>query len=282
MPRLTLEEIDEVLVKCAMISRMIRVENLTKRFGAIEAVKGVSFEVKQGDVFAFLGPNGAGKTTTIRMLTTMLAPTSGRAMLDGVDVSKNPDVARRAFGIVFQDPSLDNELTAYENLYLHAKLYRLPWPGARMRIEELLRLVELWERKDDFVKNFSGGMKRRLEIARGLLHQPKVLFMDEPTIGLDPQTRVKLWTYVRDQNAKHGLTVFFTTHHLEEAERFARTIAVIDHGQLVLQGTLEAVKRETNTTTLEEAFLAVTGHSIRQDEATALDNIRRVARDWKV
>lgn len=260
---------------------IIEVKNLSKTFREVEAVRDVSFNVARGDIFAFLGPNGAGKTTTIRMLTTLLKPTSGTMTLNGVDVLKNPAGARHSFGIVFQDPSLDNELTAKENLELHAALYNIPREIAAERIDQLLDLVELSERRNDFVKTFSGGMKRRLEIARGLLHEPRVLFLDEPTLGLDTQTRAKLWAYVTELNQKQGLTIFFTTHHLEEAERFARTIAIIDHGKIVIQGTLEEVKKAVKAETLEEAFLALTGHSLREDEASAIDRIRTASKFWR-
>src|SRR5262245_16635937 len=185
---------------------MIHVENLAKAFGDVRAVDGVSFHVKPGEVFAFLGPNGAGKTTTIQMLTTLLRPTSGTMALDGLDPVVRPIEVRRRFGIVFQDPSLDNELTAYENMHLHGVLYHVPRRVRGERIELLLKLFELWDRRDSQVKTFSGGMKRRLEIARGLLHTPKILFLDEPTLGLDPQTRNQLWTHVTHLNETGGVT----------------------------------------------------------------------------
>ena len=235
-------------------SSIIEVKNLVKSFKEVEAVRGVSFSVKKGESFAFLGPNGAGKTTTIRMLTTLLEPTSGTVTMNGFDVHKDPSDTRRSFGIVFQDPSLDTELTAYENMYIHAVLYGLKKSVYLTRIEELMKMVELWDRKDDLVKNFSGGMKRRLEIARGLLHHPKVLFLDEPTLGLDPQTRNLMWNYIKGLREKEGLTVFFTTHYMEEADKNADRIAVIDHGVIVAQGKSEDLKTQTNTKTLEEAF----------------------------
>jgi len=244
--------------------KIIEVKNLVKSFKKVEAVKNISFSVNKGESFAFLGPNGAGKTTTIRMLTTLLEPTSGSVSLNGFDAHKNPDQTRHSFGIVFQDPSLDTELTAYENMYIHAVLYGLKKEVYTQRIEELMTMVELWGRKDDLVKNFSGGMKRRLEIARGLLHHPKVLFLDEPTLGLDPQTRNLMWNYIKELRQKEGLTVFFTTHYMEEADKNADTIAVIDHGVIVAQGKSEDLKKQTNTKTLEEAFLALTGKDIRE------------------
>ena len=183
---------------------MIHVENLVKTFGEVKAVDGVSFDVAKGEIFAFLGPNGAGKTTTIQMLTTLQRPTSGTMSLDGLDPVTKQIEARRTFGIVFQDPSLDSELTAYENMELHGVLYHVPRKVRHERIELLLKLFELWDRKDSFVKTFSGGMKRRLEIARGFLHTPKILFLDEPTLGLDPQSRNQLWTHVKHLNETEG------------------------------------------------------------------------------
>jgi len=244
-------------------SLIIEVKNLVKNFKKIEAVKNITFSVNKGESFAFLGPNGAGKTTTIRTLTTLLEPTSGSVFLNGFDVYKNPNEVRHSFGIVFQDPSLDTELTAYENMYIHAVLYGLKKTLYVKRIEELMKMVDLWERKDDLVKNFSGGMKRRLEIARGLLHHPKVLFLDEPTLGLDPQTRNHMWNYIKGLREKEGLTVFFTTHYMEEADKNADRIAIIDHGVIVAQGKSDELKLQTNTKTLEEAFLALTGSTIR-------------------
>src|SRR4029453_13767232 len=179
---------------------MIHVENLVKTFGEVKAVDGVSFDVAKGEIFAFLGPNGAGKTTTIQMLTTLQRPTSGTMSLDGLDPATQQLEARRTFGIVFQDPSLDSELTAYENMELNGGLYAVPRKVREERVEFLLKLFELWDRKDSFVKTFSGGMKRRLEIARGFLHTPKILFLDEPTLGLDPQSRNQLWTHVKGLN----------------------------------------------------------------------------------
>ncbi len=197
----------------------IQVSNLTKKFHKLTAVDNISFSVNEGEIFAFLGPNGAGKTTTIKMLTTLLEPSSGSLSLNGADPVKEKNTVRKSFGIVFQDPSSDDELTAYENLEFHGILYKVPKKLLRRRIEELLKFVELWDRRDSLVKTFSGGMKRRLEIARGFLHHPKILFLDEPTIGLDPQTRNHIWDYVKKLNKKENITVFFTTHYMEEAER---------------------------------------------------------------
>jgi ABC-2 type transport system ATP-binding protein len=257
---------------------MISVKNLSKKFGEHEAVKGVSFEVEKGEIFAFLGPNGAGKTTTIKMLTTLLDPTSGSMELNGFNPTTQGNDVRKSFGIVFQDASLDTELTAYENMEIHAVLYGLKPDLYKKRIEELLKLVELTERRDDLVKDFSGGMKRRLEIARGLLHHPKVLFLDEPTLGLDPQTRNLLYNYIRDLNTNEGITVFLTTHYMEEADKLANRIAIIDHGTIAAQGTSEELKKQTNSKTLEEAFLSLTGKSVRDEGGE--NAMRQAAKMW--
>lgn len=259
---------------------IIQVRNLTKKFKDFVAVDDVSFEVREGEIFAFLGPNGAGKTTTIKMLTTLLLPTSGEVLLDGHDPVREHNEVRRSFGIVFQDPSLDDELTAYENMDFHAVIYGIPKSVRKARVEEMLRFVQLWERRTDQVKFFSGGMKRRLEIARGLLHLPKILFLDEPTLGLDPQTRNLIWEHIKDLNAKERITVFLTTHIMEEADRVADKVAIIDHGKLVAQGTPRELKEQTGSTTLEEAFLAYTGKTIREEEATGLDAMRLASKMW--
>lgn len=259
---------------------MINVKNLTKKFNGLTAVDNISFNVSQGEIFAFLGPNGAGKSTTIKILTTLLRPTTGEVKLNGNDPVHHPDEARRSFGIVFQDPSLDDDLTAYENMELHGVLYNVPKKIRKERVEQLLKYVELWDRKDDLVKKFSGGMKRRLEIARGLLHHPKILFLDEPTLGLDPQTRNRIWTYIQDLNKKEGITVFFTTHYMDEAERVAQRIAIIDRGRIIAQGTAEEFKKQTETKSLEDAFLALTGKKIRDEEVSGKDQMRMRRRLW--
>ena len=251
-----------------------------KNFGDLTAVNDISFEVQQGEIFAFLGPNGAGKTTTIKMLTTLLNPTSGTMELDGLNPAVQRNEARRTFGIVFQDPSLDSEQTAYENMDLHAVLYKVPRKLRADRIEHLLTLFELWERRNHYVKTFSGGMKRRLEIARGFLHTPKILFLDEPTLGLDPQTRNQLWTYVKHLNQAEKVTVFLTTHYMDEADRVAQRIAVIDHGRIVAQGTPSELKQQTDSASLEQAFLALTGSTIRDESANSADQLRQVAKMW--
>ncbi|MCX6761006.1 MAG: ATP-binding cassette domain-containing protein [Candidatus Nealsonbacteria bacterium] len=257
---------------------MIDVKNLTKKFKEFKAVDDISFSVKEGEIFAFLGPNGAGKSTTIKMLTTLLRPTGGSISINGHDPIKNQDEVRRSFGIVFQDPSLDDELTALENMEFHAILYRVPKEIRKGRIEQLLKFVELWDRKDEFVKNFSGGMKRRLEVARGLIHHPKILFLDEPTLGLDPQTRNHIWTHIKGLNQEEKMTVFFTTHYMEEAEKVAQRIAIIDHGKIVAVGTSEELKQKTKTNSLEEAFLALTGTTIREEQAGSTDWMRKMRR----
>jgi len=254
---------------------MIKVEGLTKKFHNFTAVDNISFSVEDGDIFGFLGPNGAGKTTTIKMLTTLLNPTAGKIFLNNVDVVHNPNEARHNFGIVFQDPSLDDELTAFENMEFHGVLYDIPKKIRRQRIDQLLAIVELEDRRKDYVKNFSGGMKRRLEIARGLLHHPKILFLDEPTLGLDPQTRNHIWSYIQDLNKEEGITVFFTTHYMEEADRAAKEIAIIDHGKIITQGSPGQLKEKTGEASLEDAFIQLTGYNIRDQEVSAVDRMRQ-------
>ena len=223
---------------------IIGVKNLTKKFKKFTAVDSIDFSVKKGEVFAFLGPNGAGKTTTIRMLTTLLPQTSGKIEVNGLDPVKEQNKVRASFGIVFQDFSLDNELTALENLRFHSALYSVPKKLSEERIEYMLKLVDLWDRKDNFVKTFSGGMKRRLEIARGLLHEPEILFLDEPTLGLDPQTRNKLWGYIQKLNEDNGLTIILTTHYMEEADKLSDRIAIIDKGTIITLDTPDNLKKE--------------------------------------
>jgi ABC-2 type transport system ATP-binding protein len=260
---------------------LIRVQNLVRRFGDFTAVNDISFEVPKGEIFAFLGPNGAGKTTTIKMLTTLLPPTSGSLELNGLDPARQQNEVRQQFGIVFQDPSLDQDLTAAENLELHGVLYHVPKKVRRERSEMLLKRFELWDRRDTLVKQFSGGMKRRLEIARGFLHTPRILFLDEPTLGLDPQSRNQLWTHVKRLNETEQVTVFLTTHYMEEADRVAHRIAVIDHGRIVAMGTSQELKERTGKESLEGAFLALTGTSIRDESANSADQLRQMARMWR-
>uniref|UniRef100_A9A8C7 Daunorubicin resistance ABC transporter ATPase subunit n=1 Tax=Methanococcus maripaludis (strain C6 / ATCC BAA-1332) TaxID=444158 RepID=A9A8C7_METM6 len=221
----------------------IEVKNLVKKFDTNTAVDNVSFSVKKGEIFAFLGPNGAGKSTTINMLTTLLKATSGTALISGFDASKDPKKVRKTIGIVFQDSTLDNQLTAYENLYIHGKIYGYGGDVLKNRIEELLDFVELLDFKDKVVKNFSGGMVRRLEIARSLIHEPEVLFLDEPTIGLDPQTRSHIWEYIQKMQAKNNMTIFLTTHYMDEAELLADKVAIIDNGKIIAEGTVNELKK---------------------------------------
>lgn len=222
--------------------QVIKVENLVKRFGNIAAVNDISFEVEEGSIFGFLGPNGAGKTTTINILCALLAPTAGRASINGYNCTTESSKVRKSIGIVFQDTTLDKDLTAYENLKFHAYLYDVKKSEMKQRITDALFFVGLQERKDDLVKKFSGGMKRKLEIARGLIHRPAVLFLDEPTLGLDPQTRANLWDLLTELPKKHKVTVFMTTHYMEEAEVCDR-IAIIDNGKIITLGTPEELKK---------------------------------------
>jgi ABC-2 type transport system ATP-binding protein len=263
------------------MDNMIEVKNLTKRFNRFTAVNNISFSIKKAEIFAFLGPNGAGKTTTIRMLTTMLKPTEGKASINSFDVFSQKDDVRKSFGIVFQDPSLDDELTAFENMEFHGVLYGVEKKLRRQRIDKLLKFVGLWNRKDDLVKKFSGGMRRRLEIARALIHHPKILFLDEPTLGLDPQTRKNIWDYIKKLNRDEGMTIFFTTHYMGEAEKSSKRVAVIDRGKIIREGTAEELKRFTRTHSLEDAFIKLTGKKIREEEASGLDRLRMRRRAWK-
>jgi len=219
----------------------IAAEQLVKRYGEIEAVRGIDLSVMRGEIFGFLGPNGAGKSTTISMLCTLLRPTSGRAAVGGFDVVREPGAVRAHIGLVFQDPSLDEQLTARENLDFHAFLYDVPRSIRTQRIHEVLEMVELADRAASKVLTFSGGMKRRLEIARGILHSPEVLFLDEPTRGLDPQTRSHIWEYLRELRRREGITIFMTTHYMDEAE-FCDRIAIIDMGRIVALGTPDELK----------------------------------------
>lgn len=227
------------------MTAVIEVDKLTKRFGSLTAVDGISFSVQRGEFFAFLGPNGAGKTTTINILCTLARPTSGSVQVAGYDVIRQPHLVRQHIGIIFQDPALDTQLTAWENLSLHARVYAVPGPIWRARAEELLKLVELWERRHTIVRTFSGGMKRRLEIVRALLHQPEILFLDEPTLGLDPQTRRQIWEYLTALHQETGVTLFLTTHYLEEAEQCDR-LAIIDHGRIIALDTPQQLKAQVS------------------------------------
>ena len=230
----------------------VEARGLTKRYGAVEAVKDVSFAISRGEVFAFLGPNGAGKTTTIKMLCTLARPTGGWATVAGFDVERQPNAVRRRIGLVFQEQTLDDQLTAEENLRFHAVLYRVPRGEVEGRVDRVLRLVALADRRRDLVSTFSGGMARRLEIARGMLHTPTVLFLDEPTLGLDPQTRALMWDDVLRLRRDEGVTIFLTTHHMEEAD-YADRIAIIDDGTIVALDTPDELRRQVGADTVELA-----------------------------
>ena len=225
-----------------MSDYIITVENLVKKFGDLAAVDNISFNVAPGEIFGFLGPNGAGKTTTINILCTLSKPTSGRATINGFDVTRQQSQVRQSIGLVFQDPSLDERLNGIQNLRFHAMVYNVPASVREQRIEQMLRMMELWDKRHNEVRTYSGGMKRRLELARGLLHRPRVLFLDEPTLGLDPQTRNRIWEYILELRQREGTTIFLTTHYMDEAEKADR-IAIIDHGKLVAMDTPERLKK---------------------------------------
>jgi ABC-2 type transport system ATP-binding protein len=259
-------------------NNIIEIKNLTKEFKDLKAVDNISFEVKRGEFFAFLGPNGAGKSTTIKILTTLLNPTSGSIYINGFNILEEKNKVRESFGIVFQDQSLDVELTAYENMHFHAVLYKVPKKERRQKIKELLEMVELWDKRNKIVKKYSGGMKRRLEIARGLLHHPKILFLDEPTLGLDPQTRRHIWSYISKLNKRENITIFFSTHYMDEVEKIADRVAIIDNGKIVSQGTVTEILEKQQSTNLEEAFIKLTGKTIREESADNLDVIKQYIR----
>jgi ABC-2 type transport system ATP-binding protein len=317
---------------------IIHVRNLKRSFGKLEAVKDISFDVYPGEIFGFLGPNGAGKSTTINMLCTLIKPTAGTALIAGYDIVQQRSQVRASIGLIFQDSSLDDRLTADENLRFHATVYGVPTTLHKKRRTELLQMVDLLDRKDTVVRSFSGGMKRRLEIARGLLHHPRILFLDEPTIGLDPQTRLHLWRYVRNLRQQEQMTMFMTTHYMDEAE-YCDRIAIVDHGTIVALDTPTNLKRlvggdvlrlKTNDNvvaaqqinehfgiepredkgellfeiaggeefvprlvetisphiasisvrrpTLDDVFIKITGHEIREEEADAKDEMRDAIR----
>ena len=244
---------------------MIEVNNLSKRFRDFDAVSDVSFKVEKGEVFGFLGPNGAGKTTTINMLCTLLRPTSGGATVAGSDIVKEKNSVRRSIGLVFQETTLDDHLTAEQNILFHALAYGVRSDLRKLRTKELLMLMELWDRRKDKIRTYSGGMKRRLEIARGLVHLPQVLFLDEPTLGLDPQTRNRIWEYILGLREKEGLTIFLTTHYMDEAEHSDR-IAVIDNGKIVAMDTPNALKSQVSgdTVTISSDNNDLVGKELRE------------------
>jgi ABC-2 type transport system ATP-binding protein len=323
-----------------MAETVIQAHGLVKRYGELEAVRGIDLEVRSGEIFGFLGPNGAGKSTTISILCTLLTPTAGTARVAGIDVMHDPAGVRQRIGLVFQDPSLDDQLTGRENLEFHAFIYSVPASVRRRRIDEMLELLQLTERAGSQVRTYSGGMKRRLEIARGMLHEPEILFLDEPTLGLDPQTRQSIWNHLNELRAGKGITIFMTTHYMDEAE-YCDRIAIIDRGKIVALGTPDQLKamvggdvvtmtssqpeaaareitellgvtpsRENGTLrmevadgkafvprlvrelmapvdtvtlrrpSLDDVFVKLTGHAIRDEEAGTKDQMRMMGRAW--
>ncbi|RKL68265.1 ABC transporter ATP-binding protein [Salipaludibacillus neizhouensis] len=254
------------------MDNMIEVKNLTKTYKKVDAVKGINFDVKEGEIFGFLGPNGAGKSTTINMICTMLAPSQGSISINGFDVQKEKNKVRESIGIIFQENTLDEKLTAMENLMLHCRFYKVPKNKRVARIQEVLEIVDLVDEKKQRVETFSGGMKRRLEIARGLLHYPKVLFLDEPTVGLDPQTRAHLWEYILKLKEKEGITMFLTTHYLDEAEISDR-IAIMDKGEIIAIDTPLKLKDELGGDIIELST---------EDNVKALQEIEEKVKDAEV
>ena len=236
---------------------VIETRQLTKTYGSFKAVDELSITVENGEIFGLLGPNGAGKTTVISMLSTILRPTSGTAFVNGFDIVKEANKVRRSIGIVFQEPSIDDRLTGRENLYMHANLYGVPTSEQRERINRILKLIELEDRADDLLRTYSGGMRRRLELGRGLIHYPKVLFLDEPTVGLDPQTRDHIWKYIKDLKEAHDITVVLTTHYMDEADRLSDRIAIMDHGKIVILDSPQKLKE-----TLEGDVIVVEANNL--------------------
>jgi ABC-2 type transport system ATP-binding protein len=237
----------------------IQTHNLTKQYGNFKAVDNLNISVESGEIFGLLGPNGAGKTTTVSMLCTILKPTSGTATINGYDLIKEPHKVRQSIGIVFQDPSIDDRLSARENLIMHANLYGVPASEQRERVNRILKLVELEDRADDLLRTYSGGMRRRLELGRGLIHYPKMLFLDEPTVGLDPQTRDHIWKYIRELKEVHDTTVVLTTHYMDEADRLSDRIAIMDHGKIVVLDTPQKLKE-----TLEGDLVTVRANNLEK------------------
>ncbi len=259
-----------------MNDEIIIVSNLVKQFDGLPAVNGISFKVTAGELFGFIGPNGAGKTTTMNMLCTLLKPTSGTASVAGFNIVDEPSRVRDMIGVVFQDPTLDNRLTCRENLEFHAAVYHIPKADRARRLSAVLELVELTKHEDDIVGNFSGGMKRRLEVARGLLHSPKVLFLDEPTLGLDPQTRNRIWEYLRGLAVSEGTTIFMTTHYMDEAESCDR-VAIIDQGEIISLDSPAGLKKQTNQDRMDGVFLKLTGKEIREGYAEPKKHMSDIA-----
>jgi ABC-2 type transport system ATP-binding protein len=270
------------------LNKTIETFDLTKRFGDLVAVDKLNVSVEQGEVFGLLGPNGAGKTTTISMLCTILKPTSGTAKVNGFDIVKHATQVRKSIGIVFQDPSIDDRLTGRENLYMHANLYGVPTSEQKPRIERVLKLVELEDRADDILRTYSSGMRRRLEIARGLIHYPKILFLDEPTIGLDPQTREHIWAYIQELKKSHDITIVLTTHYMEEADRLSDRVAIIDYGKIVasdtpakLKETLEGDVITIKTKDAEKLSSVMTKMVAIRNTRIADDNVEVTVREGK-
>jgi len=253
------------------IMNIIQTKRLTKCYGSICAVNNLELNISKGEIFGLLGPNGAGKTTIIHMLATLLKPTSGEAQVNGYDIIKHPGDVRRSIGIVFQEPSSDDILTGYENLKLHAMLYNVPREKSSIRINELLQLVELFDRKDDQVKTYSGGMRRRLELARGLLHRPKILFLDEPTLGLDPQSRVSIWKYIKQMVSEEGITIILTTHYMEEADELCDRIGIIDSGKIIVLDYPQKLKKSVGA-----EIIRIKGPKKNIDKLNQLDYVQRV------
>jgi len=264
-----------------MNEEVVKVKNLSRDFGNFRAVDNISFEVKATEIFGFLGPNGAGKTTTINILCTLLMPTSGEAIVNGFNVVTSPDEVRNSIGIIFQDPSLDERLTAYENLNFHGMIYHIPPKTRKERIKEVLDMVGLYSKKDSIVRTFSGGMRRRLEIARGLMHRPKILFLDEPTIGLDPQTRQYIWDYLLNLSKEEAITMFLTTHYMDEAE-ICQRVAIIDYGKIIALDSPHQLKNEFRLGSLNEVFLRLTNHGIREEEASGREQLGHLVRSKRL
>jgi len=254
---------------------IIKTDDLTKKFGDLTAVDNISFSVKKGEIFGFLGPNGAGKTTTIKMLTTLLHPTNGSAKISDFDIAKDRDKVRKNIGIVFQEPALDTELTGRENLDYHARMYGIDRNERKTRIEDVLHLVDLEDKRDVFVKNYSGGMKRRLEIARGLMHYPNVLFLDEPTLGLDAQTRRAIWEYIKKMNKKEGTTIFLTTHYMDEADYLCDRVGIIDHGKILVIDSTENLKNSVGNDVITLSCSDLDGLIKRLEQEDWIENIER-------